>query len=296
MTFFQMVHKKYNRVVCNSSLLQVCFLLILFVSGTFAQELSLLFQMIGGSSGCNYYSHGEGGHPVSEQDRPQLTIEYSTSGGVDKTLVLRYGVDDYNSGVGCTIMAAYPDENLVDPPNSNPGGEAPEKEGYIKNKADTQRRGLVQFDLSGIPAGATIKSAHLRLVTEATEGYGSNTTGNIHVWLLKSSFDVHEVTYNSRKEGVAWETPGGELDEELFVFPMVGNSNIVGTKPGVHTMRALGPTIQSIVPQVSTLKMIKFSKRSLSGSEVYDIMGRLINTQKIVSPWMIKVPMLSTDQ
>ncbi|MBF0432011.1 MAG: DNRLRE domain-containing protein [Fibrobacteria bacterium] len=239
--------RKNPRAGKSNTLFLIFSILFILVSGSYAKHLNLLFQLIGGDAGCNYYHHGEGSHPVDEMYRPQLTVVY-TDKGVEKTAVLRYGVNGYTSGVGCCIMQGYPDENLVDPPNSNPGGSALAKEGFMKNKNDKQRRSVVQFDLSGIPFDAVIKSAHLQLNTEEFEGYETTTTGVLHVWSLKNSFEVNEVTFNSRKKGVAWETPGGDMETELFEFPMTNNTDIVGFVKSTHTMKNLAAEVQKRLP------------------------------------------------
>lgn len=70
---------------------------------------------------------------------------------------------------------------------------------------------LVAFDVSSIPAGATIVSATLRLITKARSGQSFNAVA----YPLLVDFVKNQATYNIRKAATNWNTPcakGAESD------------------------------------------------------------------------------------
>jgi hypothetical protein len=113
-----------------------------------------------------------------------------------------------------------------------PGGLLPSDDTYIdggsatKNfGSDTQftvrpdngadRRGLVRFDLSAIPANATITSATLYLYEN-----GNKTGQATYIYRVTSSWNESTVTWDS------WSTPGGDFDSGTAYFaylPEQGN-------------------------------------------------------------------------
>jgi len=72
---------------------------------------------------------------------------------------------------------------------------------------DTYFRGLVRFDLSSIPYGATISNVRLQLyhVNNAVEGSNVN---NIRVYGVLRDWEEHEVTWNDYAAGALWTMPG----------------------------------------------------------------------------------------
>ncbi|GEM_PF-179428 len=111
-------------------------------------------------------------------------------------------------------------------PDNNTGGTAGFTAG--RDGALGVRRGLVQFDLSTIPAGSTITSAVLRLTVINVPGTPANST--FDVFRLQNSWGegnksggspgnngapaaTGEATWNSRQHGVnAWTSPGALQD------------------------------------------------------------------------------------
>lgn len=69
-------------------------------------------------------------------------------------------------------------------------------------------RALAKFPLSGIPAGATITSAQVRLWGFFMSG-GGTATYNLHG--LTRDFDEATATWNSAAAGVPWTSPGGDV-------------------------------------------------------------------------------------
>jgi len=95
---------------------------------------------------------------------------------------------------------------------------------YVQQRTGQARRSLVQFDLSGIPAGATINSATLELYASAVP-----TTGLL--------LDVHRITGTWTETGVTWTSqPGYNTTAEA--------SQAGGTTVGWKTWNVL-PTVQA---------------------------------------------------
>ena len=70
------------------------------------------------------------------------------------------------------------------------------------------RRALVRFDLSTIPACATIDSATLRI--RVSSAPGSSRTHNVH--RMTSSWTEASVSWNNRTSGTPWTTAGGDFN------------------------------------------------------------------------------------
>jgi hypothetical protein len=69
--------------------------------------------------------------------------------------------------------------------------------------------GLLQYDLSGIPAGATITNARLKLYMSGASGEPLN----ISVHRVTSEWDESAASWKNRKDGVPWESAGGDFRE-----------------------------------------------------------------------------------
>jgi hypothetical protein len=151
-----------------------------------------------------------------------------------------------------------------------PGGLLPSDDTYIdggsttKNYgSDTQftvrpdngadRRGLVRFDLSAIPANAAITSATLYLYEN-----GNKTGQTTYIYRVTSSWNESTVTWDS------WSTPGGDFDSGTAYFaylPEQGNcmvtlylSSLVERWTGRIPITACfsippAPTILSTIPR-----------------------------------------------
>ncbi len=68
--------------------------------------------------------------------------------------------------------------------------------------------GVFQFDLSSIPAGATITNARLKLYKYNSNG--SNVPINIGAHRITSTWDEAAVSWNNRQTGTAWAVAGGD--------------------------------------------------------------------------------------
>lgn len=80
------------------------------------------------------------------------------------------------------------------------------------NNAD--RRGLVKFDLSSIPAGSTVTSATLYLYEQ-----GNKLGQTTYIYRVTSNWSENTVTWNS------WPTPGGNFDSGTAYFSFIPDQN-----------------------------------------------------------------------
>jgi hypothetical protein len=96
---------------------------------------------------------------------------------------------------------------------SNYGNATDMGVGENNDTANKYAHGLIKFDLSSLPANATIVSATLSLWTS---GDLSNTNRTIQVYRLKNPFVEGQVTWNRSATGVNWQVAGasGAKDKE----------------------------------------------------------------------------------
>ncbi|PLX83220.1 MAG: hypothetical protein C0617_11835 [Desulfuromonas sp.] len=80
---------------------------------------------------------------------------------------------------------------------------------YVSGKFNRMHHGLLRFDLSGIPAGATIDSAILEL---NLEGISSTNTGTVSVHRLTRSWSESQATWSIYSTAAFWTSPGGDYD------------------------------------------------------------------------------------
>ena len=94
-------------------------------------------------------------------------------------------------------------------------------------------RFVVKFDLSDIPAGATISSAVLTL-TVASQAGASNTT--MSVYRILQTVVITEVTWNSYSTGNSWSTAGcantttDRESNDISNTPSTGENPAAGTQ------------------------------------------------------------------
>ncbi|MEX0744189.1 MAG: DNRLRE domain-containing protein, partial [Phycisphaeraceae bacterium] len=73
------------------------------------------------------------------------------------------------------------------------------------------RRGVLQFDLSGVEADILSANVSVRTNTSTT------WTETISFYLLDQDVDTSSVTWEQYSSGNAWDTPGGDFDPGLVV-------------------------------------------------------------------------------
>ena len=99
--------------------------------------------------------------------------------------------------------------------------------GENNNQTNYYARSLIKFDLSSIPADATITSATLSLWT--TQDLSDNDR-NIQVYRLKTPFNEGQANWNRSAAGVNWQSPGasGANDREST---SIGSALILANEP-----------------------------------------------------------------
>ncbi len=133
--------------------------------------------------------------------------------------------------LGVSVMvdsnASIDDAYLVEKQPSQNFGNYP----YIRIGRDpdsTKRRGVVKFDLSSIPAGATIAGASLTFdVFEVV----SPVTLNVHE--LLNSWKELEVGWSKRNSTTTWATPGGDFGPVLEAKSFSNDSIVVFNGPAI---------------------------------------------------------------
>ena len=94
-------------------------------------------------------------------------------------------------------------------PDFNTGTETSTIVGEIgPSGADDIRRGLMRFELTGIPAGSTVNSVSLQVKVVKTPSFPVNSTFDVR--RLLQSWTELDVTWNSRLPSTAWGQPGAE--------------------------------------------------------------------------------------
>jgi len=78
------------------------------------------------------------------------------------------------------------------------------------------RRGIIKFDLSSIPAGASLSAATLS-IWFSTGGDYSNNVRNMHAYRMKRNWVEGEVTWNIYSTGNSWGTVGGAGANDIGV-------------------------------------------------------------------------------
>jgi len=113
--------------------------------------------------------------------------------------------------------AAGKDAYLNEPtPDTNYGGGSVQMKGIVNSK----RHSILEFDISSIPAGATIDSATLFL---SEQGGAQLTTGEL-VRMTQAGWVELEATWNQYANGSNWTTSGGDADTtQRTTFTTIGN-------------------------------------------------------------------------
>jgi endonuclease/exonuclease/phosphatase family metal-dependent hydrolase len=87
------------------------------------------------------------------------------------------------------------------------------------------RRTLLKFDTqNGVPAGANVTSA---IMTITVKDASADASRDISAYQTTMSWDETQTTWNLRRKGQSWNTPGGDLGTKLDTEKV---SNVPGTK------------------------------------------------------------------
>ena len=82
----------------------------------------------------------------------------------------------------------------------------------MSGSTSNSARGLLRFNLSGLPVGARITKARLTVLVHSNQH-----TNLFHVHPMTSVWGEDYATWNLAAEGVNWTTPGGDFDPAVFV-------------------------------------------------------------------------------
>jgi len=97
-----------------------------------------------------------------------------------------------------------------------------------------QRRAVLRFDLSSVPAGALVLDASLRLYVESPQ-----PDGTLELAALQQSWNEPEVTWRNRTTSLLWSTQGAPVGAALVSF--------AATAAGAQTIVLPVATVQAWV-------------------------------------------------
>ncbi|MGH9141260.1 MAG: DNRLRE domain-containing protein [Vicinamibacterales bacterium] len=101
-----------------------------------------------------------------------------------------------------------------------------------------ERRALLKFDTENtIPKGSVVTSALLTVTLKSGSADASRTIGAYQTSL---SWTEDEVTWNSRRKGQSWSTPGGDYGSKL-------DEAVVSNKAGTKVIFDVTPLVKSAV-------------------------------------------------
>ena len=106
-------------------------------------------------------------------------------------IVLRDGLNGYDGTADTTLASDTPATSISGSVGIFLDGDDP------ADPADRIRQGLIRFDLSAIPADATINSAQLTLSRGPNGGFA-----NVSVFDLTADFPINTATFNSTGNGI----------------------------------------------------------------------------------------------
>ncbi|MCB1275934.1 GEVED domain-containing protein [Prosthecobacter sp.] len=146
-------------------------------------------------------------------------------------------------------------------------------------------RPVVQFDVSGVPAGATITSATMRLNAVAVS---DTSNRRIRVYPLTQSFTENEVTWAQRSSGVNWSSSGGSYGSEL--------ANTVVNTTGQYTWSsdALTAQVQSWIDTPSSNLGVLLGDTA-SGTVTKDFATKEYGTSSLRPVLVVSYTVESTD-
>jgi len=154
----------------------------------------------------------------------------------------------FQQGVSPTgTFASFDGTIRNDTPTTNAGASV---ENIIGRTAATATTAVIRdvfaFDLSAIPAGATIDSVTFRLVGTKPDAGSVDAVVTLELVQLTSSFVETEVTWNNRATATPWTTAGGDLGSTLTSVDSNADTFVLGTQLNFPTSTSLTSAVQSI--------------------------------------------------
>ena len=155
---------------------------------------------------------------------------------IDPTITIQPGADEGKD----TFLIDQGD--LPDRGNYWNEGICPEINSYFDARFSPpyQYRGLLQFDLSGIPAGMNILSATLYLYASYWAGTASSATFKLYrvtnEWQEGTKWgEIDEANWINRLPETAWNTPGGDYADEIATLTTTNNDDTVDITEAVQS-------------------------------------------------------------
>ncbi|WP_309380808.1 DNRLRE domain-containing protein [Cerasicoccus frondis] len=134
--------------------------------------------------------------------------------------------------------------------------------------ADSIFHTVLSFDLSDIPAGATINSVTLG-VYETTDAGSASSAVQFNLHELTQSFVESEVSWDNYSTGNAWTTPGGDYDSTILSSLTV-NPNTTSGMQTFATSSDFVTIVQSALDGSQTLNLLlKLNDTDEAGSSRY---------------------------
>jgi endonuclease/exonuclease/phosphatase family metal-dependent hydrolase len=126
------------------------------------------------------------------------------------------------------------------------------------NNLEYNRRALLKFNTQNfIPAGSSVTSA---LLTVTVKTGSSDATRSIGAYQVTTSWTEGVVTWNRRKSGLNWRTPGGDLGSRLDTETV---SNAAGTKVTFY----VPPLVkEAVAGRLGTSRYTRIALLDLEGS------------------------------
>ncbi len=116
--------------------------------------------------------------------------------------------------------------------------------GDVSVNADPAKHGLLRFELSALPAGATIDSAVLEVnVSDPVE------SGELLLYRLVEDWEELEATWNERRNGQRWTAPGAA--PPMSALP-IAQASLAARDTGLFTVTLPATLVQSWVDQPSS--------------------------------------------
>lgn len=117
-------------------------------------------------------------------------------------------------------------------------------ETFVSVDADPEQHGLLRFELSALPAGATIDSAVLEVnVSNPVE------TGELLFYRLLEDWEELEATWTNRRKGQRWTAAGAA--PPMSAFPLA-QASLAARDTGLFTVSLPATLVQSWVDQPSS--------------------------------------------
>lgn len=138
---------------------------------------------------------------------PAVAVLLSILPAQSTTLTLQQGVSGYSGYTDTTIRSDNPTTTYNNTTNGLFAGVT---------LAPGTIRGIMNFDLSLIPVGATINSISLTLVTLKSDGASNPYAYQLDLVSLGTAFTEATATWNTTNGTTAWPTPGGDIGSTIL--------------------------------------------------------------------------------